>query len=157
MKAPPPSKKRTIGYIISITGSSRTWRAVHLWYSFRARVRARGRSDLVVLELPLEDVPVHGLAARIERTRDVERVAGLRALPGHDHERLGRVVVAQDRDARQLLLARLGGLLGGLLSRGRTGQQEEGHAGEESAEHRVYLPVRVRRSASHMRAASSSG
>src|SRR5215468_7897317 len=125
MNIPPPAKKRTIGYIISITGSSRTWRVVHLSRSFRTgsfRLR-RCRPDLVVVELAHEDVAVHGLAAVVEAPRDRERIAGVRALPGDDHERLGRVVVAEDRHARHLLVALRGvvALLGGLFPRGHTG------------------------------------
>src|SRR5688572_30493703 len=130
--------------------------------SMKATLLSRGfpgvsgcHTDLVVPELALEDVLVHGPAAVVEPVRDVEHVAQYRALPRHDHERLGRVVVADDRHARHHLVA--GRLRGRLLAPGGYGRDQEHDAAGDCSGHGVYLPVRARRSLIHMAAFSSPG
>src|SRR5215831_16094531 len=101
MNRPPPWKKCRIEYTKSITGSSREKGSLRTGALGSRRLRA----DRVVVELAQEHVAVDGLAPVVERARHRERVAELGALPRHDHERLRRIVVAEDRHALHLLVA----------------------------------------------------
>src|SRR5262245_9795355 len=65
------------------------------------------RANLVVRELAHEYVFVDRLNGVIQQPRQPGHVADLRAFPRHDGQRLGRILVAQDRDAGERL--RVGG------------------------------------------------
>ena len=78
----------------------------------------RIRPDLVVAQLSHENVLVDGLSAVIERLRDAERIAQLRALPRNDDQRLRRFLISQNRHARERL--RVGVGLGGFAFRARS-------------------------------------
>src|SRR5262245_15490909 len=140
---PPPAKTPTIESKNSTTEAAPPWPRHGLSLRVRAGtvVPGRLRPDLVVVELALEHLAVDGLAPVIEGARYVERAAHRRALPGHDHERLRRVVVADDRHARELLVA---GGLRRLIGRARHGgREQQSGAAEQGAVHRV-LPSRPR-------------
>src|SRR5262245_26177561 len=154
MNAPPPEKKPTIEYMISITGSSWTSRP-RLSQLLRSGMGVSRRlPDLVVVQLPHEHVPVHGLTRVVEHSRNVERIAQRRALPGDDHEGLRRVVVSDDRHARhRLVLA-----LVGVVADGDVGREQQQDAESEQSGHGLsYFPLLARRSAIHRAAALSPG
>src|SRR5262245_64264073 len=71
---------------------------------FRISVARAARADRVVAELSSEHVPVHGSGSIVERILETHPRTDLRALPRHDHERLRRVLIAENRDSRHLLV-----------------------------------------------------
>src|SRR5215471_13550369 len=59
------------------------------------------RPDLVITQLPHEHFFVYGLPGVVEHRRDAGRAANFRALPGNDHQRRGRFLIAQNGHAQR--------------------------------------------------------
>ena len=90
------STGRNSGMYATITKTSCTWCIARNLALLRigARMYPVPRPNLVVRQLPHEDVPVHGPSSVIESSQDIERAPQLGALPRDDHEGLGRFVIA---------------------------------------------------------------
>src|SRR5712671_4553217 len=64
------------------------------------------RTQLVIMELTREDILVHRRRAIVQRVRQADTRTDLGALPRNDHQRLRRLLVAENRDAGHLLRVR---------------------------------------------------
>src|SRR5882672_1010030 len=130
MNVPPFSKKRTTVYqasmsypsILASEATAVRGGVILLLGRLLLGRRCRASSEIEVVQLPPEHVPIDGHRPVVHRARDADAVADLGALPRHDHERFRRVLIAENRDAGHVPHLRL---LRRVVGKRRRGARDE--------------------------------